>query len=429
MTTIAALIVAAGRGTRAAPPDFPDRADIPNRASSPKQMGLPKQYVTLNGLAVLAHTLRPFLAHHLVTSVKVVVNAADRHLYDAAVAALGPQQKLLPVALGSDPRQASVKFGLESFGNDPPDFVLIHDAARPFISLEMITNSLEALKTSTAAILASRLTDTLKRCTSSKLIAATIPRADLWRAETPQVFRYRDILVAHRKALDAGHTDFTDDAGLAEWAGIPVTVVDSGGGNTKITTADDLTIAAARLLAASPKVEMKSQIQMSNLPDIRTGQGFDVHKFKPGKSVWICGIEIEHTHGVDAHSDGDVGLHALTDAILGAISDGDIGQHFNNTDPRWKNASSDQFVADARRRVEAVGARILNVDVTVLCEAPKISPHRDAMRTRLAEILGIEFGRVSVKAGTTETLGFTGRREGLAAMATASVIFPAHGNT
>jgi 2-C-methyl-D-erythritol 4-phosphate cytidylyltransferase / 2-C-methyl-D-erythritol 2,4-cyclodiphosphate synthase len=237
MTTIAALIVAAGRGTRAA------------------TAGLPKQYVTLNGLSILAHTLRPFLAHHLVTSVKVVVNAADKHLYETAVAALGPQNKLLPAAIGSDPRQASVKQGLDAFGNNPPDFVLIHDAARPFISLEMISNSLDALKTSAAAILASRLTDTVKRCTSTYLVAETIPRDDLWRAETPQAFRYRDILDAHRKALDAGQRDFTDDAGLAEWAGIPVTVVDSGGGNTKITTSEDLVIASARLAARSATKE------------------------------------------------------------------------------------------------------------------------------------------------------------------------------
>jgi 2-C-methyl-D-erythritol 4-phosphate cytidylyltransferase / 2-C-methyl-D-erythritol 2,4-cyclodiphosphate synthase len=233
MTTIAALIVAAGRGTRAA------------------TAGLPKQYVTLNGLSILAHTLRPFLAHHLVTSVKVVVNSADQHLYDAAIKALGPQQKLLPVAIGSDPRQASVKRGLDAFGNSPPDFILIHDAARPFISRDMISKSLDALKTSAAAILASRLTDTVKRCTSTLLISETIPRDDLWRAETPQVFRYRDILDAHRMALDAGRKDFTDDAGLAEWAGIPVTVVDSGGGNTKITTSDDLVIASARLASVA----------------------------------------------------------------------------------------------------------------------------------------------------------------------------------
>jgi 2-C-methyl-D-erythritol 4-phosphate cytidylyltransferase / 2-C-methyl-D-erythritol 2,4-cyclodiphosphate synthase len=161
----------------------------------------------------------------------------------------------------------------------------------------------------------------------------------------------------------------------------------------------------------------------TKLPDIRTGHGFDVHKFKPGHSVWICGIEIAHTLGVEAHSDGDVGLHALTDALLGAIADGDIGLHFKNTDPRWKNASSDQFLADARRRVEAAGAKILNVDVTMLCEGPKISPHRNAMRARMADILGIEIGRVSVKATTTETLGFTGRQEGLAASAIATVIF------
>ena len=404
MTKIAALVMAAGSGKRAA------------------SSGLPKQFVSLNGLTLLAHTLRPFLAHDLVTSVKVVISAADQHLYDAAVLALGPQRKLLPVAIGSDPRQRSVKNGLDAFGNDPPDFVLIHDAARPFISLDLITRSLAALKTSAAAILASPLTDTLKRCAPSLLVTETVPRHNLWRAETPQCFRFRDILDAHVRAQDAGLSDFTDDSGLAEWAGIPVAVVDSGGGNTKVTTAEDLKIAAARLPIVGP-VSLLNSVKVQNFPDIRTGQGFDVHKFKPGHSVHICGIEIKHTQSVDAHSDGDVGLHALTDALLGAISDGDIGVHFNNTDPRWANASSHVFVADARRRVEALGATILNVDVSIFCEAPKISPYREAMRARMAEILGLDIGRVSVKATTTETLGFTGRKEGLAASATATVIF------
>lgn len=398
MPRIAALIVAAGRGSRA--------------ASSADGASSPKQYVPIAGKAVLAHTLAPFLGHDRIDLVKVVVHPDDRDHYDAAIAELATGNKLLACAHGGADRQASVHNGLEALAADRPDLVLIHDAARPFVTRELISAVIEATETNGAAILATALTDTLKRCAAGHPIAETVPRAGLWRAETPQAFRYDAIAAVHRKAAAEGHRAFTDDAGMAEWAGIPVHVVESGGENTKITTRRDIAMAEQRLTGSRP----------ASIPDIRSGQGFDVHRFKPGDHVWICGVRIPHDMGVDAHSDGDVGLHALTDALLGTIADGDIGVHFRNDDPRWKDAASDQFVRDARRRVEAAGGTITNVDVTLLCEAPRVSRHREAMRQRMAELLGIDVSRVSVKATTTETLGFTGRREGLAAMAVATVI-------
>jgi 2-C-methyl-D-erythritol 4-phosphate cytidylyltransferase / 2-C-methyl-D-erythritol 2,4-cyclodiphosphate synthase len=396
MTRVAALIVAAGRGTRAA-------AD--------RQTG-PKQYIPLNGMAMLAHTLKPFIAHKHVDSIKVVIHEDDHDFYTKAISALDDHAKLLDVAIGGQDRQASVHRGLESFGNKQPNLVMIHDAARPFVTIDMISSVLNALQTSSAAILATELVDTLKRCTANRLIGETIPRAGLWRAETPQAFRHDQILAVHKRAAAENRRDFTDDASMAEWAGIPVKVVESGGGNVKITTRQDVIMAEQRLSET-----------IAPLPDIRTGQGFDVHKFKAGDHVWICGVNIPHDKGVDAHSDGDVGLHALTDALLGTIADGDIGVHFRNDDERWRNAASSQFVLEARRRVQAAGGFVSNIDITILCESPKISKFRDQMRRTMADLVGIDMSRVSVKATTTETLGFTGRREGLAAMATATVLF------
>jgi 2-C-methyl-D-erythritol 4-phosphate cytidylyltransferase / 2-C-methyl-D-erythritol 2,4-cyclodiphosphate synthase len=286
--------------------------------------------------------------------------------------------------------------------------VLIHDAARPFVPGAVIDRVLSALASAPGAIAALSLADTLKRAGATGNIVETVPRDGLWRAQTPQGFRFADILRAHRAAADVGRTDFTDDAAVAEWQGIEVQLVTGDAAAAKLTTAEDIIM--AELQHARPA-----------LSALRIGQGFDVHSFTAGDHVWLCGVRVPHSQGVEAHSDGDVGLHALTDALLGAIADGDIGQHFKNTDPRWRGASSDQFLADAVRRVTALGARIVNVDVTVLSEAPKIAPHRDAMRARMASILGIPAGRVALKATTTEQLGAIGRREGLAALAVAMV--------
>ena len=256
-----------------------------------------------------------------------------------------------------------------------------------------------------------RVADTLKRVDAAGTITGTVDRDRLWRAQTPQGFRFADILAAHRKAGAAGRDDFTDDSALAEWAGLRIAVVEGSEANRKITTSEDLVMADAAL-------------SKSSLPDVRTGTGFDVHRFAAGDHVWLAGVRIPHTHTLEGHSDADVALHALTDALLGAIGDGDIGQHFPPSDMRWKGAASRLFLEDAARRVSASGGRITNVDLTILCEAPRIGPHREAMRTAIAGMLGIDISRVGVKATTTEGLGFTGRREGIAAMASATVVLP-----
>ena len=383
--TTAALIVAAGQGRRAGGT-------------------VPKQYARLGGETVLARTLTVFLEHPGVDLALVVVAEADRPLYDQTITASHP--KLLAPAPGGATRQGSVLNGLRALSAHTPARVLIHDAARPFVTAATVDRVLAALERSPGAIAALPLADTLKRAGSDRHIAATFDRAGLWRAQTPQAFRFEAILGAHEAAAAAGRQDLTDDAAVAEWAGIPVELVEGSEANGKLTTAQDLAMAAA----------------VAGAGDVRTGQGFDVHRFTAGDHVWLCGIRLAHTHGLEGHSDADAPLHALTDALLGAIGDGDIGEHFANTEPRWKDAPSHVFLADAAARVRARGGTISNVDVTILCEAPRIAPHRTAMRVRIAEVLGIDVVRVAVKATTTEGLGFTGRREGIAALATATVV-------
>lgn len=385
MKTVA-LIIAAGRGTRAG-------------------AVTPKQYAMVGGVSVLAQTMGVFLEFVGVDLVTVVIGEDDSTLYQRAVASGHP--KLMPPATGGDTRQHSVLNGLRAVAKYSPDRVLIHDGVRPFVTADIIERVLSGLGTSAGAIAAIPLADTLKRADADRRVAETVGRSGLWRAQTPQGFRFADILGAHEAAAAAGQGDLTDDAAVAEWAGLAVTLVDGSEANRKLTTAEDLA------MVQNPE---------TSFADVRTGQGFDVHRFTAGEHVWLCGIKIAHSHGLEGHSDADVGLHALTDALLGAIGDGDIGQHFPNTDARWKGAASHVFLADALRRVQARDGRITNVDVTLLCEAPKISPHRDAMRQCIAGILTIDVGRVAVKATTTEGLGFTGRREGIAALATATVI-------
>jgi 2-C-methyl-D-erythritol 4-phosphate cytidylyltransferase / 2-C-methyl-D-erythritol 2,4-cyclodiphosphate synthase len=386
--TTAALIVAAGRGTRAGGP-------------------VPKQYAQLGATSVLAHTLGVLMEHPAVDVATAVIAEADRARYDEAV--IGGHPKLAPPIVGGTTRQRSVLNGLRALAPLSPSRVLIHDAARPFVTGDIVDRVLAGLRHSPGAIAAVPLADTLKRAGPGGRIEGTLDRAGLWRAQTPQGFRFDDILRAHEQALAAGHEDLTDDAAVAEWAGIPVELVEGSETNVKLTTAEDLAM-AARAVGAVPAPG-----------EVRTGQGFDVHRFAAGDHVWLCGVCIPHTHTLAGHSDADVGLHALTDALLGTIGDGDIGQHFSNTDPRWRGAASHLFLADAVGRVRARGGAISNVDVTILCEAPKIAPHREAMRARIAEILGVDVSRVAVKATTTEGLGFTGRREGIAALATATV--------
>jgi 2-C-methyl-D-erythritol 4-phosphate cytidylyltransferase / 2-C-methyl-D-erythritol 2,4-cyclodiphosphate synthase len=359
----------------------------------------------MGGAPVLAHTLAVFLEDPLIDLVQVVIGADDDGHYGMAIAGL-TDTRLLPPATGGETRQASVRNGLEALRPHGPSYVLIHDAVRPYVSSDIIGRVIEALGSAAGAIAGVPVADTLKRAGADGRIAGTVDRSDIWRAQTPQGFRFADILAAHEAAAAAGRSNLTDDAAVAEWAGLPVALVLGSEANRKLTTAEDLLMADQRGDAA----------------DVRTGSGFDVHRLVGGDHVWLCGIRIPHTHSLEGHSDADVALHALTDALLGAIGDGDIGEHFRNTDPRWKGAASHVFLADAAARVRARGGKVTNVDVTILCEAPKIAPHRDSMRARIAELLAIDLSRVSVKATTTEGLGFTGRREGIAALATATVV-------
>jgi 2-C-methyl-D-erythritol 4-phosphate cytidylyltransferase/2-C-methyl-D-erythritol 2,4-cyclodiphosphate synthase len=388
----AAIIVAAGRGLRA-PGD------------------LPKQYRQLGGISVLGRALQAYGAHRRVDAVLPVIHRDDLARYEVIAANLA-HGKLLPPIFGGDSRQGSVLAGLEALGGQAPRIVLIHDAARPLITAEIIDRTLDALALHPACLAALPLADTLKEEADGR-VARTLDRRGLWRAQTPQGFHYSVILAAHRAASESGLADFTDDAAIAEWAGLAVALVAGSEHNMKLTTAEDFTL-AERLLNGSPALPR----------EIRHGSGFDVHAFEPGDHVMLCGVRVPHDQALKGHSDADVGLHALTDAVLGAIGAGDIGDHFPPSDMRWKGAASDRFLRHAAALVAARRGRIVHVDVTLICERPKIGPHKDSMRARIAEILGLDIGRTSVKATTTEGLGFTGRREGIAAMASATIDLP-----
>ena len=369
-----ALIVAAGRGTRFGGP-------------------APKQYLPFGGTTVLAAAtmaLRPFMP------VLCVIHPDDCEQYRAATAGLD----LMPPVFGGPDRQASVRNGLEALAGDPPAHVLVHDAARPDLPPAVVRRLLEALEAHDGAAPGLPVADTLKRVEEGRSVG-TVSRYGLWRIQTPQGFRFPALLEAHRQAAPAS---FSDDTALAESAGLSVAVVEGDARLEKVTEPGD----AARLSG----------------PDIRTGHGFDVHRLMPGDGVTLCGVRIAHDRTLAGHSDADVGMHALTDAILGALAEGDIGRHFPPSDPQWKGAASEIFLAHARDMAAARGGRILHCDVTLICEAPRIGPHRDAMRAELARILAIPADRVSVKATTSERLGFTGRGEGIAAQATATLSLP-----
>ncbi|MBX7198578.1 MAG: bifunctional 2-C-methyl-D-erythritol 4-phosphate cytidylyltransferase/2-C-methyl-D-erythritol 2,4-cyclodiphosphate synthase [Rhodospirillaceae bacterium] len=380
MLETAALIVAAGRGQRFG-------------AGSPN-LGLPKQYLPLKGEPILRHTLRAFCTHPGISRVWAAIRRDDAGPFAAAAAGL-------PVAavLGGAARQDSVRLGLEAIAASAPDLVLIHDGARPMVSAALIDRVIAGLAAAEAVVPAVPVIDTLKRVNGAQ-IAETVSRDNLVRVQTPQGFRFAALRAAHQKT--AGE-NLTDDAAVMERAGHGVICVPGEEMNIKVTTTDDL----SRLQAASG--------------EIRTGTGFDVHRLGAGDFVTLCGLRIPHSHGLIGHSDADVALHAATDAILGAIGDGDIGQHFPPTDPQWRGAPSDRFIQHAHSLVKARGAMLLHLDITIVCERPKVSPHRAAMVAKIAEILGIEPHRVSVKATTTEGLGFTGRGEGIGAQAVATV--------
>jgi len=386
--SVAAVVVAAGRGLRAGG-------------------GLPKQYRLLAGEPVIRSSLSLFSWHGEIGAVQAVIHPDDRVSYDKAAVGL----RLLPPVAGGATRQASVRAGLEALSAMNPDIVLVHDAARPFSSTELVSRAIAACGRTGAAIPALDITDTIKRVdVSGQQVAGTVDRATLRAVQTPQAFAFPVLLEAHRRAAKEGREDFTDDAALAEWAGLKVSVFAGESGNVKLTTDEDFAKAEARRIAS--------------LTDVRLGNGFDVHAFGDGDHIWLGGIRIPHDRGLTGHSDADVGLHALVDAILGALADGDIGKHFPPSDPRWKGAASDQFLKFAVERVARRGGKIAHLDLTVICEAPKIGPHRDAIRQRIAEIAELSIERVAVKATTSEQLGFTGRKEGIAAIATATVRLP-----
>lgn len=385
----AVIIVAAGRGSR-----------ISASADS-----APKQYRILGGKTVLAHTLEAFTEHSQISHIVVCIHRDDETLYSDTAPA---HSKIIPPVHGGATRQLSVFAGLGALADISPDNVLIHDAARPFIDSPTISAVLQGLTSAKACLPSVALADTIKKAGDNGTIIETIPRNSLYAAQTPQGFHFSTIHEAHEKASLENRHDFTDDSALAEWANIPVQLVEGSAANSKITTNSDLIEAEKRMSAP--------------LPDIRTGHGYDVHQFVPGSSVRLCGVDIDHTHKLSGHSDADVGLHALTDALLGAISDGDIGSHFPPSDPQWKGTDSDQFLVHAVNRVKKFGGTITHMDVTLLCEFPKITPHRDAMRSKISKITGIDVSRISVKATTNERMGFIGREEGMAALATATVV-------
>jgi len=383
MSGVAVLVVAAGKGERVG--------------------GIvPKQYASLMGKPVLRWTLEALARQTDVTAIQVAIRPEQEALYADAVAGLNLRAPIV----GGATRQESVRLGLEALADAVPDIVLIHDAARPLVSDRLIAAVIASLEAGAdAAVPLLPVADTLKKHDGSAW--NTVSRDGLHRAQTPQGFRFAKILRAHRHFAQR---NVTDDMALAELAGLHIREVAGEEENLKITTPEDFVRAEAQLRA--------------KLGESRTGMGYDVHKFVAGDHVWLCGIKVAHDHALEGHSDADVGLHALTDAILGAIGEGDIGVHFPPSDERWRGAPSWKFLDHAASLVRRKGGAIVHCDVTLICERPKIGPHREAMRARIADILSLDIARVSVKATTTEGLGFAGRQEGLAAQAVATVRLP-----
>jgi len=383
MSGVAVLVVAAGKGERVG--------------------GIvPKQYASLMGKPVLRWTLEALARQTDVTAIQVAIGPEQEALYADAVAGLNLRAPIV----GGATRQESVRLGLEALADAVPDIVLIHDAARPLVSDRLIAAVIASLEAGAdAAVPLLPVADTLKKHDGSAW--NTVSRDGLHRAQTPQGFRFAKILRAHRHFAQR---NVTDDMALAELAGLHIREVAGEEENLKITTPEDFARAEAQLRA--------------KLGESRSGMGYDVHKFVTGDHVWLCGIKVAHDHALEGHSDADVGLHALTDAILGAIGEGDIGVHFPPSDERWRSAPSWKFLDHAASLVRRKGGAIVHCDVTLICERPKVGPHREAMRARIADILSLDIARVSVKATTTEGLGFAGRQEGLAAQAVATVRLP-----
>ena len=372
----AAVIVAAGKGLRVG-------GDTP------------KQFRTYRGKPVLAHSVSALTD---AGCAKLVI-VAPEGLHSEALEAAGNPHAALTVT-GAATRQGSVRAGLEALEEFSPAHVLVHDAARPDLPFEVIERLLQALETHPGAIPTLPVVDSLAVASDRGTMAGKAERETLRRVQTPQAFRYIDILTAHRAWESEPNAG--DDAQVLSASQGSVALVDGDERLKKITFAEDLN-------------------EMTATPPVRVGQGYDVHRLQEGEELWLCGIKLEHTHGLAGHSDADVALHAITDAVLGAIGDGDIGTHFPPSDPQWKGARSSQFLEHAVKLAGEAGYRLGNIDLTIICEAPKIGPHRPAMRTELARITGLGEGAISVKATTTERLGFTGREEGIAAQAITSL--------
>lgn len=386
------VVVAAGRGERAGAP----------------QDG-PKQYRLIGGKPVIFHTLEAILAWPRTARIIVVIHPDDHALFAKAVAGLSGADRISTVD-GGTTRQESVLAGLNALEEQAPRFVYIHDAVRPFIDgsfLDQVAKHLDA--GATAALPAVPVPDTLKRA-QNNAVMETIDRKGLYAAQTPQAFAFDTILNAHRQAAASSAAHFTDDASIAEWAGVQVILAQGSPANIKLTVAQDIALADERL---------KKQM----IPDVRCGNGYDVHQLVDGDGVTLCGVFIAHEKSLSGHSDADVALHALTDALLATCGAGDIGDHFPPSDPQWKGAASRIFLEKAASIVRAHGGTITNADVSIIAERPRVGPHRDSMRANLANILGIALDRCSVKATTNEKIGFVGREEGIAAIATATVVY------
>jgi 2-C-methyl-D-erythritol 4-phosphate cytidylyltransferase/2-C-methyl-D-erythritol 2,4-cyclodiphosphate synthase len=378
---------------------------------------IPKTYANLAGQSVLSYSLKIFGAHPAVDAVRVVIQEGHQLLYNQTLKSCGPNLKVLEPIRGGAERQESVRLGLESIASLNPHRVIIHDAARPLLTSDLIERVLVAIRGEATSVLgaiaAIQIPDTVKRATTDlppngqHLIDSTVDRRNLWRAQTPQAFDFKAIMAAHQSAKDDQHTD---DAAVAEASGLSLALITGESENFKITNTEDLT---------------RAEIMLSTRRgDIRVGNGFDTHRFEPGDHVILCGVPIPYDKSLQGHSDADVALHAVTDALLSAIGAGDIGIHFPPSDNRWRDEPSDTFVSYAAERLHERNGIIANIDVTIICESPLIAPHRESMQNRLAAMIGVDPMRVNVKGTTTERLGFTGRGEGISALATATVRLP-----
>lgn len=388
--TVAAVIVAAGSGLR---------------AGGEK----PKQYQVIGGKPLIWWTIHAFTGHPGVSHVQVVIGEDHDEMFAEATVGLA----MLPPVKGGATRQESCRLGLEALVPHGPDKVMIHDAARPFASQDLISHVIAWLDRYPAVLPGLPVTETLKKAPGG-IVQETIDRTAIWTAQTPQGFHFGSILDAHREAAHLALHTLTDDAAVAERAGVKVTMIPGRIENRKVTTAEDIE-QADRIMATR---------SLAQLPDVRVGQGFDIHPFAEGTAVTLCGVRIPHGRRLAGHSDADAAMHALTDAILGAIGEGDIGTHFPPSDPQWKGASSSIFLRKAVDLVAALGGMVANVDISIIAEAPRISPHLAAMRESLSATLGIAGNRIAIKATTAEKLGSLGRGEGIAALAVATVRLP-----